>query len=201
MIRIIEAIKKGKLELLKSYLDLKLVNEKLADNLGISLLHIAASQGQPEIVKYLLENGADPTAKGEIKNFRPYDLSSNKETRDTFRKYMALNLDQWDYKMANIPSPLTEDMELKQREKELERRRKERELKKDLERKRKEEIKIENVITAPAVLSASKKISLLKLSSTEKQAIGLTPEQRLRLDREKRFIPSINVELWLLSLE
>ena len=186
MMRIIEAIKKGKLELLKSYLDVKLVNEKLADNLGISLLHIAASQGQPEIVKYLLENGADPTAKGEFKNFRPYDLSSNKETRDAFRKYMALNLDQWNYKMANIPSPLTEDMELKQRERELERRVKERELKKDLERKRKDEIK--NVATAPAVLSASKKISLLKLSSTEKQAIGLTPEQRLRLDREKRFI-------------
>ena len=144
-------------------------------------MHIAASSGITTVIKYLLENGADPAIKGESKNARPYDLSLNKDTRDEFRRYMALNMEKWDYKSANIPAPLTEEMERKQRENDLERRKKERESKKARKKK-----KVPETIEEPVAV-ATKKISLMSLSKTEKQYIGLTPEQRQALDREKRY--------------
>ncbi|KAJ3272172.1 hypothetical protein HDV01_005937 [Terramyces sp. JEL0728] len=175
----LEAVKKGRLEYLISILDRQSITTTFPVQFGYTLLHYASEQSQPLIIKYLLENGADPTIARLGK--RPYDLCSSKEARDVYRRHMHNFPDQWDYKLANVPGPLTEEMEEKQREKERERRKKERELKK----KKKEEVepKVETVVES----KPTKKVTLVKLSATEKQSIGMSPEQRQRLDREKRY--------------
>ncbi|KAI8901139.1 hypothetical protein BC833DRAFT_579122 [Globomyces pollinis-pini] len=196
--RIIDAIKKGKVELLDTLLkkssaeeDISLnsvkekINQVLTDKIGISLLHIASGAGQPDVIKYLLENGADPTIQGEHKSSKPYDLAISKDARDTFRRHMAKYPDQWDYKLANVPGPLTEEMEEKQRSKERERRKKEKERKKLQGQALKENIEAEP-IPDPSITSTTKKFAFIKLDRNTKESIGMTPEQRQRLDREKR---------------
>ncbi|KAJ3311757.1 Ankyrin repeat and zinc finger domain-containing protein 1 [Boothiomyces sp. JEL0838] len=174
----LEAIKKGRLEYLISILDKDSITSTFPVQYGFTLLHYASEQGQPLIIKYLLENGADPTIAKLGK--RPYDVCSTKEARDVYRRHMHHYPDQWDYKLANVPGPLTEEMEERQKEKERERRKKEREMKK----KKKEQPEPE---PAPVVeTKQTKKVTLVKLSATEKQSIGMSPEQRQRLDREKR---------------
>lgn len=158
------------------------VNEKLADSTGISLLHIAALNSQPEMVNYLLEQNADPTLRGDNNDVKAYDLSVSKETRDVFRRYMARNPLRWDYQLSNIPSPLTEESEERAREREKERRRKEKERKKELKKE------LAPVIE-PEVEDMSKKsrnISINGLRRSDKESLGMSPEQRTRLDREKR---------------
>ncbi|KAJ3322192.1 Ankyrin repeat and zinc finger domain-containing protein 1 [Boothiomyces sp. JEL0866] len=173
----LDAIKKGRLEYLISILDKDSITNTFPVQFGFTLLHYASEQGQTLVIKYLLENGADPTIAKLGK--RPYDLCSTKEARDVYRRHMHNYPDQWDYKLANVPGPLTEEMEEKQREKERERRKKERELKK----KKKEQAP---EAEPEAETKPTKKVTLVKLSATEKQSIGMSPEQRQRLDREKR---------------
>eukprot|EP00198_Chlamydomonas_reinhardtii_P013555 XP_001702892.1 predicted protein [Chlamydomonas reinhardtii] len=73
-------------------------------------LHRAAKAGDPERVRRLLESGHDPCAR-DGKGRPPYDLASDKETRDAFRRFMAQQPDRWDYSTSGIPSALTEEME------------------------------------------------------------------------------------------
>ncbi|KAG5251477.1 ankyrin repeat and zinc finger domain-containing protein [Salix suchowensis] len=64
----------------------------------------------------------------------PYVLANDKEVRNTFRRFMALNIDRWDWCAANVPSALTKEMEesqaAKQTEKEEKRKARAKELKK-----------------------------------------------------------------------
>jgi hypothetical protein len=190
--KLIDFIKKGKLEQLKSNFDLKYLNHTFDASLGISLLHIASSSSQPDIVQYLLDRGADPTLFEQKKPLKAYDVAGNKETRDVFRRFMFHHPDKWDYKVANIPGPLTPEMEEKQAEKEKERKKKEKERKK----LRKEQQKIDQMETSQSqskepvdvVKSLTKKTGLIQLSQSERQTSGMTPEQKLRYEREKRFV-------------
>lgn len=58
--------------------------DRLPDDVGISLLHIAASSSQPQLVSYLLNLGADPSMRaiGRGGNTRPYDVAGDKDTRE-----------------------------------------------------------------------------------------------------------------------
>lgn len=56
-------------------------------------LHRAAKAGDPERVRRLLESGHDPCAR-DGKGRPPYDLASDKETRDAFRRFMAQQPDR-----------------------------------------------------------------------------------------------------------
>ena len=69
----------------------------------------------------------------------PYNYSKTKEVRNAFRRLMARQPDRWDYVAAQIPSPLTEEMERAEREKEaqLEKDRKKREKKQNKKQKQK----------------------------------------------------------------
>jgi len=69
----------------------------------------------------------------------PYNYSKTKEVRNAFRRLMARQPDRWDYVAAQIPSPLTEEMERAEREKEaqLEKDRKKREKKQSKKQKQK----------------------------------------------------------------
>ncbi|KAH6830820.1 zinc finger protein-like protein [Perilla frutescens var. hirtella] len=101
---------------------------------GISTpLHVAAKSGNAQNVLELLEQGLDPCIKDE-RGQTPYMLASEKEVRNTFRRFMASNLERWDWNAAKVPSPLTKEMEesqaAKQAEKDAKRKAKAKELKK-----------------------------------------------------------------------
>ncbi|XP_071937167.1 uncharacterized protein [Coffea arabica] len=96
-------------------------------------LHEAAKTGNSQEVLELLEQGLDPCIKDELGR-TPYMLATEKEVRNTFRRFMALNLDKWDWYVAKVPSALTKEMEesqaIKQAEKDAKRKARAKELKK-----------------------------------------------------------------------
>ncbi|KAJ3286955.1 hypothetical protein HK104_008804 [Borealophlyctis nickersoniae] len=197
LLKLADLCKRGKLDLLQGHLtnDSSLdVNHRFPDDLGISLLHIASSNNHPDIVGFLLDAGADPTLRGIRKLARPYDVASTKEVRDEFRRFVARSPDKWNYKEANIPGPLTAEMEAKQKEKEKEKKEKEKEKKKKQKERQRAAGKGSKPATPPeeepeqeaARRPGSKRVGLVKLSKTEQEAVGMTPERRALLDREKR---------------
>ncbi|KAK6119406.1 hypothetical protein DH2020_046850 [Rehmannia glutinosa] len=81
------------------------------DTVGTSTpLHEAAMSGNAQQVLELLEQGLDPCIKDE-RGQTPYMLASEKEVRNTFRRFMASNLERWDWHAAKVPSALTKEME------------------------------------------------------------------------------------------
>ncbi|KAJ0665698.1 putative ankyrin repeat-containing domain-containing protein [Helianthus annuus] len=73
-------------------------------------LHETAKAGNAEKVLELLEQGSDPCVIDE-RGRTAYRLAADKEVRNTFRRFMALNPDTWDWQAAKVPSPLTKEME------------------------------------------------------------------------------------------
>ncbi|PIA49857.1 hypothetical protein AQUCO_01300538v1 [Aquilegia coerulea] len=110
-----------------------------------TLLHEAAKSGNAEQTLELLEQGLDPCIIDE-RGRTPYMLATDKEVRNTFRRFMALNLDKWDWHTAKVPSPLTKEMEesqtAKQAEKDAKRKAKAKELKKLRKAKEKAQVPI-----------------------------------------------------------
>ena len=193
VVKLIQFIKSGKLEAFTSHLqhDESVLNNPLPDTAGVSLLHIASRSGNADIVKYMLEHGADPTTCGANRNARPYDVASNKEVRDTFRRYMHQEPDKWDYSDAHIPAPLTEEMEEKQKEKLKDRRNKENERKKAAKASKPQtpppSASVPEPQAAQSKPSSQKRLMSAKLTRHEMESTGMSPEQRARLDRENRF--------------
>lgn len=81
-------------------------------------LHEAAQSGNTLKVLELLEQGLDPCIKNE-RGLTPYMLASDKEVRNTFRRFMASNPDKWDWNSAKVPSPLTKELEESQAAKQV----------------------------------------------------------------------------------
>ena len=81
-------------------------------------LHQAAQFGDSHKVLELLEQGLDPCIKDE-RGWTPYMLAHEKEVRNTFRRFMALNPDKWDWHAAKVPSALTKEMEESQAAKQV----------------------------------------------------------------------------------
>ncbi|CBI38788.3 hypothetical protein VitviT2T_023588 [Vitis vinifera] len=96
-------------------------------------LHEAAKSGDCHKVLELLEQGLDPCIIDE-RGRTPYMLTTEKEVRNTFRRFMASNLDKWDWHAARVPSALTKEMEesqaAKQADKDAKRKARSKELKK-----------------------------------------------------------------------
>ncbi|TVT99724.1 hypothetical protein EJB05_54924 [Eragrostis curvula] len=105
-------------------------------------LHEAAKSGNAQLTLELLEQGLDPCIK-DARGKTPYLLTSDKEVRNTFRRFMALNLDRWDWHAADVPSALTKEMEesqaAKQAEKDAKKKARAKELKKLKKAREKEE--------------------------------------------------------------
>uniref|UniRef100_A0A453CL82 Uncharacterized protein n=3 Tax=Aegilops tauschii subsp. strangulata TaxID=200361 RepID=A0A453CL82_AEGTS len=105
----------------------------IPSNNATTPLHEAAKAGNVEQTMELLEQGLDPCIKDE-RGKTPYLLASDKEVRNTFRRFMALNLDKWDWHAAEVPSALTKEMEesqaAKQAEKDAKKKARAKELKK-----------------------------------------------------------------------
>ncbi|KAJ3069386.1 hypothetical protein HDU98_007515 [Podochytrium sp. JEL0797] len=192
-----------------------LINTHLEPRHGTTLLHVASSSGAHDVVAYLLANGADPTIRGgglkvegdedapdssssvSAKPVPPaYAVAETKEVRDAFRRAFAADTSsKFDWITdALVPSPLTKELEDQQKEKEREKKRKQKlKQKESLDAKRKEaeekrgveEARIRQVEEERA--EAARKASVVgKLGKSARDAIGMTPERRMQLDREKR---------------
>jgi len=96
-------------------------------------LHEAARDGNSDKVLELLEEGADPCIQ-ETGGRTPYAVAKDKVTRNVFRRFMATHPDMWDWHAADVPSPLTDELEAtqaaKQAEKDAKRKAREKERKK-----------------------------------------------------------------------
>ena len=93
---------------------------------GHTALHAAARCGHAEVVAALLAAGADP-CPGNYRGQTAYVLAADKPTRNAFRRAMARHPRRWDWARAQVPSPLTPEMEATQAKKEADKKRKERE--------------------------------------------------------------------------
>ncbi|XP_060218804.1 uncharacterized protein LOC132645688 isoform X1 [Lycium barbarum] len=165
------------------------------DTVGTSTpLHEAAKCGDCEKVFELLEQGMDPCLKDE-RGKTPYMLASEKEVRNTFRRFMASNLDKWDWPAAKVPSALTKEMEetqaAKQAEKDAKKKARAKELKKLRKaRQKKAEAEAAQVQTAPSKSERGMGASALKGKSQSTLSAKISKEEELKrahdAEREKR---------------
>lgn len=94
-------------------------SESESEVIGITTaLHEAAKSGDAHKILELLEQGLDPCTRDE-KGRTPYMLASEKEVRNTFRRFMAANVDKWDWHSAKVPSALTKEIEESQAAKQV----------------------------------------------------------------------------------
>ncbi|KAF9096808.1 hypothetical protein BGX23_010378 [Mortierella sp. AD031] len=180
-----------------------------------TILHLASHHGQAQVVKLLLEkHNADPTtttlsataaavaADGDEEevaltaaggsSFTAYDIAKDKETRNAFRRAMALSPENWDWVgLAHVPSALTPEMEAEQERKAKEKTRKlldaERERKKTRETSRPATPTGTNRsgATTPTSTSTTSLVGKNLASATTANS-HLSPEMRMRLERERR---------------
>ncbi|KAF5731675.1 Zinc finger protein-related [Tripterygium wilfordii] len=173
-------------------------------------LHEAAQSGNVPKVLELLEQGLDPCIKNE-NGQTPYMVASEKEVRNTFRRFMALNLDKWDWHAANVPSALTKEMEesqaAKQAEKDAKRKARAKELKKlrkAKEKKAQEQAAasqnakpdVKNQPASPSVSrgpSQSSGGSRMSMEEERKQAQAVEREKRAAA-AEKRLAATLNAQ-------
>ncbi|XP_078034517.1 tRNA endonuclease ANKZF1 [Augochlora pura] len=141
----------------------KLVNDSNED--GNTMLHLAAFGGHLKLVWQLLEIGSDPCNKNK-KLQTPYAAAGDKETRNTFRRFMGANPDKYNYSKSQIPGPLTDEIE----QEELERKRHQRKVKREKERAKRKEFELKKQ-------EEDTKQRFLNLSDREKRA--LSAEQRI----------------------
>ena len=150
-------------------------------------LHLASSVNSSAVVLALLTKaGANPTlVNGEGKP--AFDLAGHRTTRDAFRVARSeLGENQWDWSAAHVPPPLSKaDAEKRGASEKAEADRAETERRKaEEERLRKEK---------PAVDQTAKKggktLGVVPKTAEERReedARGMTPEMRMRIERERR---------------
>ncbi|XP_076235610.1 tRNA endonuclease ANKZF1 [Calliopsis andreniformis] len=141
----------------------KLVNEPNED--GNTMLHLAALSGHLKLVWQLLEIGSDPCNKNK-KLQTPYAASTDKETRNTFRRFMGANPDKFNYNKSQIPGPLTDEIE----QEESQKRKQQRKVKREKDKVKKKEFELKKQ-------EEDAKQRFLNLSDREKRA--LAAEQRI----------------------
>ncbi|XP_010277447.1 PREDICTED: ankyrin repeat and zinc finger domain-containing protein 1 isoform X2 [Nelumbo nucifera] len=181
---------------LKSYDALPLSSE--SKSVGVTTpLHEAAMSGNAHKTLELLEQGLDPSIKDE-RGRTPYMLATEKEVRNIFRRFMALNIDKWDWHSAKVPSALTKEMEesqaAKQAEKDAKRKAKSKELKK-LRRAKEKKAQAqaalsEKVPTVSQSQGASSTSIVKSWPQSSSSAPSMSKEEELKraidIEREKR---------------
>ncbi|KAI1323984.1 hypothetical protein F5Y16DRAFT_327111 [Xylariaceae sp. FL0255] len=151
-------------------------------------LHLAASQNSAPLVSGLLvKAGADPTQQS-AEGKTPFDLVGDRSTRDAFRVARdELGEKAWDWEAAHVPAPLNRaDAQRREERDRVEAERKESARRTaEEDRLKREGPKVttktgssRSILDAGVARSAQEK--------REEEARGLTPEQRMKLDRERR---------------
>lgn len=145
-----------------------MLSEPFGDN-NTTLLHVAAKEGHGTVVNILMEAGANP-AQRDKGGLTPYMVAKDKATRNEFRRFMARWPDRYDYDKAQIPGPLTDEMEAEKKKKEAER-------KKAQKKAKQEQNKVKKEMEAKQQTEEREKQRFLNLSDREKRA--LAAEKRL----------------------
>jgi len=152
-------------------------------------LHLAANLDAPAIVTALLTRAsADPTATNN-EGKTPFELAGDRPTRDAFRVARhELGESKWDWTLAKVPSAVSKadadnraERERKSAEEEETNRRKA-----DLERLKKEDAER---AAQQAASKPGRTLGAIEKTATEKrdeETRGMTPEMRMRLERERR---------------
>ncbi|KAI6775217.1 hypothetical protein HG530_001975 [Fusarium avenaceum] len=151
-------------------------------------LHLAAAQNAaPLVLGLLVRGGADPTIKNN-EGKTPFELAGERSTRDAFRVARSeLGEAKWSWDDAKVPPAMTKAEADKREERE-----KKEASDKEAERRRAEEERLQS--EGPKVPEGRKQkgnilAAGLKQTPQEKreaEARGLTPEMRMRLERERR---------------
>ncbi|GAM20943.1 hypothetical protein SAMD00019534_041180 [Acytostelium subglobosum LB1] len=153
-------------------------------------LHRAANDGNLELVKILMDAGADPTVEGFRKE-TVYELANSQKIRDFLREWAGDNLTKWNYQKARIP-PLTKEMiaEREENKKKKKKEQKEKEkIKKAQDKINKEEEARRQKIEDEAKTAKLAELKLLDQVTKERQAKDsmLTDRERRALAAEQRF--------------
>ncbi|KAJ0235629.1 ANK_REP_REGION domain-containing protein [Hirschfeldia incana] len=151
-----------------------------------TLLHEAAKSGDCERVGKLLEEGMDPCAKDE-RGRTPYMLANDKEVRNTFRRFMALNLEKWNWHDAKVPSPLTKEMEESQAAKQAEKDAKQKARAKEMKKQRKAREK-------KAQAEAEKAEKEKPISKVEEVRRAMAAEREKRAAAAERRMAALNIQ-------
>ena len=218
--RVLEMVSKGRLEPLKSFWEKERANltggggegvnirvPKVAGEFqGQTVLQVASSSGQEEVVRWLLEEkDADPTIdvpsenaiiehddNNPSKRRTAYDLASTREVRNVFRRCAGSHPGKWDWFGAGkVPSALTADQEEQRDEKKKVRRKGLKDKIKDREARQPAttESEPEPEVETKIVGSFEEKTGPRKLGGAagdNNAVLGLTPEMRAKLERERR---------------
>jgi hypothetical protein len=182
--RLAEMIRKGRLDALKPFV------EKYRTEINSESLGLAASSDQEDVLRYLLEEvRLDPTIPIEGSR-RAYDLSATKGIRNVFRRTAYNHPDWYDWQEARVPSGLSEEMEAEQDRKKNERRKGLKEKMKEREKARAEALPEKEDEPAPVAPAAPvSRDGPQKLGGKiggEGNLSGMTPEMRMRVERERR---------------
>ncbi|KAL1217125.1 hypothetical protein V5N11_021462 [Cardamine amara subsp. amara] len=149
-------------------------------------LHEAAKSGNCERVLEFLEEGMDPCAKDE-RGRTPYMLANEKEVRNTFRRFMASNLEKWNWHDAKVPSPLTKEMEESQAAKQAEKDAKQKARAKELKKLRKAR---EKKAQAEAAQAEKEK----PISKVEEVRRAMAAQREKRAAAAERRMASLNIQ-------
>ncbi|KAI4504016.1 hypothetical protein M0802_000487 [Mischocyttarus mexicanus] len=136
---------------------IKLLNDGNED--GNTMLHLAAIGGHLKLVWSLLKIGSNPCHKNK-KLQTPYAASKDKETRNTFRRFMGDYPDKFNYNKSQIPGPLNDEIE----QEETEKKRQQRKMKREKEKIKKREFEVKKQ-------EEEAKQRFLNLSDKEKRAL------------------------------
>ncbi|KAI9163472.1 VMS1-like protein [Paramyrothecium foliicola] len=151
-------------------------------------LHLAAAQNAAPLVLGLLARGGASPILPNRDGKMPFELAGDRATRDAFRVARSeLGEGRWDWDTAKVPAAMTKA----EADKRDEREKKEAD-RKESERKKAEEERLRS--EGPQVPESRRPkgntlaSSLVKTPQErrEEEARGLTPEMRMRLERERR---------------
>lgn len=201
--RLIDMVRKGRMEPLPRFWERHQaefggVDAAFEEEDGATMLMLAAESGQEDVIRWLLETlRADPTINNSSGK-TAYDLASTKGSRNVFRR-LAFDHPEWhDWIGAgHVPSGLSEEKEAEQDQKRADRRKGLKEKAKEREAKRAENATPPAADEPPAGATASPILSAVaqarsgpqKLGGgtpSQQQMAGLTPEMRMRIERERR---------------
>ncbi|XP_071101998.1 tRNA endonuclease ANKZF1-like [Haliotis cracherodii] len=164
----------------------EVLNEPFGDN-STTLLHVASKGGHPSLIRLLMKAGADPAVKDKFGKV-PYSVTTSKETRNEFRRFMGEFPEKFDYSKAQIPSALTPEMEAEKRVKDAEK-------KKQQKKAKQERLKEKKVEMAKTRAEEEEKKRYLSLSDREKRA--LAAERRILQQQEVQgTAPSVLSRCW-----
>lgn len=151
--------------------------------------HLAAAQNSaPLITGLLTRGGADPTiSNGDGKT--AFELTGDRATRDAFRVARhELGEETWDWEAAKVPPAMKkEDAEKRDERERKDADRKEAERRKaEEERLKREGPKVSDTARRKGGGVLGRGVEKSAEEKRQEEARGLTPEQRMRLERERR---------------